>query len=984
MVSLLQTQSRATPQNKSIQSINANHQGTPLKQRSNLLGTRPDKNNPTISRPSEATAPPPSTAPSIQSSTTRLFVNNLSPFINDSILRKHIEQYVNNTTDITDCRVIKHKNGISRRIAYIGCKTSQSTDVLYKQLQNTYIGTCKIQVKYATVPIQQNKDSTTSNTSQPTQPTPRIDFSQLRARDANKLRTQLKLQRRSELFLLGLPDDIRNKLKHDDKFDEFMRVHGYNDMHNTTQQREKQLFWSNDDSTVLNKYELYKATNESQLDKLVDNTESSDDEYQELPNDIDDSQSVARDPIVHDTTIDDKSYFHSKQANWSDDDNGFDDQPSATGNTNTVDHSTEQANELQHSDIEYGTAENNVDNVSIKDDTDIDTLFDKTKKGSAESTHGIHPSRIQQVDSTNTDSNPTNNPNNSKTHDTPTTAEKYGRLFLIQLPYSTTVDDLTELLQPYNNTDTNEDTVANITEVHLVTNEFNQSKGCAYVQFADHAYPLAEQCRLSLNNTIYQGRHIKCIAARPKLQSSTSILIDHMSDEQYASLTYKQQQELLMKQNAAKHSNSLLTQNKSDWNTLFLRSDTVLHAAADKLQLKHNDIMDITANNLAVRQAVSEQQILQETKKFLSDNDVSLDAFTGNRKSTPRSNTVILVKNLPYDTNELELNNLFAPYGTLLRLILPSTRAVAIIEYDNKNHAVKAFTELYSKPFKRVPLMLEWAPINTFNTSVDKPVKIINNNNTAELIQSDTIDENTLSHTLYIGNLSFNTTESTLRDLFQSCGELRTVTIARHNKHGQQVSNGYGFIEYKYQNDMSRALKLFQHRTIDGHTIQLKISNMLNSNSNHSNRPQNDSSHTQSKLIVLNLPFEANVNELNELFSKFGQLKHKPRIPKKSTGTTRGFAFIDFISSTDAANALNSLHGIHFYGRRLNIEYAKHDDTSTINSTYDQLNNNIDSIRHKTKQQYQRVQHAEQVAQQNISKRRKINDQQDNDNYDIE
>ena len=43
-----------------------------------------------------------------------------------------------------------------------------------------------------------------------------------------------------------------------------------------------------------------------------------------------------------------------------------------------------------------------------------------------------------------------------------------------------------------------------------------------------------------------------------------------------------------------------------------------------------------------------------------------------------------------------------------------------------------------------------------------------------------------------------------------------------------------------------------------------------------------------SKLLVRNVPFEANKRELRDLFSGFGQLKTL-RLPKKIDGTHRGF-----------------------------------------------------------------------------------------------
>jgi multiple RNA-binding domain-containing protein 1 len=74
-------------------------------------------------------------------------------------------------------------------------------------------------------------------------------------------------------------------------------------------------------------------------------------------------------------------------------------------------------------------------------------------------------------------------------------------------------------------------------------------------------------------------------------------------------------------------------------------------------------------------------------------------------------------------------------------------------------------------------------------------------------------------------------------------------------------------------------------------------------------------------LVIRNLPFEANVNELRSLVKNYGDVK-KVRLPKKLNGAHRGFAFAEFASLEEARNAFEALQSTHFYGRKLVIEYA--------------------------------------------------------------
>ncbi|KAJ1516876.1 hypothetical protein HMI54_007857 [Coelomomyces lativittatus] len=75
-------------------------------------------------------------------------------------------------------------------------------------------------------------------------------------------------------------------------------------------------------------------------------------------------------------------------------------------------------------------------------------------------------------------------------------------------------------------------------------------------------------------------------------------------------------------------------------------------------------------------------------------------------------------------------------------------------------------------------------------------------------------------------------------------------------------------------------------------------------------------------LLVRNVPFEATAKELKQLFSAVAQVK-RLRLPKKVTGGHRGFAFIDFLTSSEAGTAKKALSHTHLYGRKLVLEFAQ-------------------------------------------------------------
>ncbi|ETN18573.1 hypothetical protein PPTG_04140 [Phytophthora nicotianae INRA-310] len=71
--------------------------------------------------------------------------------------------------------------------------------------------------------------------------------------------------------------------------------------------------------------------------------------------------------------------------------------------------------------------------------------------------------------------------------------------------------------------------------------------------------------------------------------------------------------------------------------------------------------------------------------------------------------------------------------------------------------------------------------------------------------------------TLFVARLSFDTTESTIRDFFSNYGPIRRLRLVRDKK--TDKSKGYAFIEFEHERDFERAYRQAHRRMIDGATI---------------------------------------------------------------------------------------------------------------------------------------------------------------------
>lgn len=63
-----------------------------------------------------------------------------------------------------------------------------------------------------------------------------------------------------------------------------------------------------------------------------------------------------------------------------------------------------------------------------------------------------------------------------------------------------------------------------------------------------------------------------------------------------------------------------------------------------------------------------------------------------------------------------------------------------------------------------------------------------------------------MNRKLYIGNLSYSTTEEELRQLFAQFGELESAIVITDRITGR--SKGFGFVEFKTEADAEKALSL--------------------------------------------------------------------------------------------------------------------------------------------------------------------------------
>ncbi len=72
---------------------------------------------------------------------------------------------------------------------------------------------------------------------------------------------------------------------------------------------------------------------------------------------------------------------------------------------------------------------------------------------------------------------------------------------------------------------------------------------------------------------------------------------------------------------------------------------------------------------------------------------------------------------------------------------------------------------------------------------------------------------------LYVGGLSYDTTEATLKDTFAAAGTVESATIIMDKMTNR--SKGFGFVEMSTDEEAAKAIEMFDGKELDGRTIKV-------------------------------------------------------------------------------------------------------------------------------------------------------------------
>lgn len=77
------------------------------------------------------------------------------------------------------------------------------------------------------------------------------------------------------------------------------------------------------------------------------------------------------------------------------------------------------------------------------------------------------------------------------------------------------------------------------------------------------------------------------------------------------------------------------------------------------------------------------------------------------------------------------------------------------------------------------------------------------------------------------------------------------------------------------------------------------------------------------KIYIGSLSYNVDDQSLTELFEQYGEVQTARVITDRDSGRSKGFAFVEMSSDTEASTAIQKLNGYELLGRAINVSEAK-------------------------------------------------------------
>jgi len=175
---------------------------------------------------------------------------------------------------------------------------------------------------------------------------------------------------------------------------------------------------------------------------------------------------------------------------------------------------------------------------------------------------------------------------------------------------------------------------------------------------------------------------------------------------------------------------------------------------------------------------------------------------------------------------------------------------------------------------------------------------------------------------IFIGGLTYDTTDEKLREHFEQYGKITECTVMKDNN---GCSRGFGFITYENPEVLDKVLEI--NHILDGKTIDPKRA-----------IPRDRQDKTE-KIFVGGIHPDVTEAEFKEAFDSYGKVIDATLITAKDTGKSRCFGFITYEDGRGVEAAYADRHNIVLNGKKVEVKHAAPKPKGSINPMMVNMNN---------------------------------------------
>ena len=171
----------------------------------------------------------------------------------------------------------------------------------------------------------------------------------------------------------------------------------------------------------------------------------------------------------------------------------------------------------------------------------------------------------------------------------------------------------------------------------------------------------------------------------------------------------------------------------------------------------------------------------------------------------------------------------------------------------------------------------------------------------------------------HVSNLSWNTTDDTLHELFSGYGEVVSAEV-QMSRAGR--SQGWGLVEFASAAEVKYAIEQCDGLDFDGREIRVRADKgRVTKAAAPAKTQRNDADKVvdPTKIFVMNLSFDATEAELRAHCSSVGEVASVELLTRGKNQRPSGSAVVEYRYSEAAAAAVQALEGTELDGRDLRV-----------------------------------------------------------------